>query len=35
MSGGLPGGRSTYGECFGLLSWRIAEGSFDGIGLSG
>src|SRR4051812_6057400 len=35
MSGGLPGGRSTYGECFGLLSWRIADGSFERIDLSG
>ena len=35
MSGGVPGGRSTYGECFGLLSWRIADGSFDGTDLSG
>jgi len=35
MIGGLPGGRSTYGECFGLLSWHIAEGAFDGLTLTG
>jgi hypothetical protein len=24
--GGLPGGPSTFGECFGALSWRIDQG---------
>jgi hypothetical protein len=24
--GGVPGGRSTYGECIGALSWRVTEG---------
>jgi hypothetical protein len=24
--GGRPGGRSTYGECFGALSWIVEEG---------
>ena len=27
MSGGNPGGRSTDGECFGLLSWAIEHGA--------
>ncbi len=26
MIGGVPGGRSTYGICFGVLSWRIETG---------
>ena len=25
--GGVPGGRSTYGECLGALSWHIQEGA--------
>ena len=29
------GGRSTYGICFGLLSWRIDEGHADGVALDG
>jgi len=24
--GGVPGGRSTYGECYGVLTWRIEDG---------
>jgi hypothetical protein len=35
MSGGVPGGRSTHGECFGVLSWHIEDGTFDGLGLAG
>jgi hypothetical protein len=35
MIGGVPGGRSTHGVCFGALSWRIDEGHLDGIDLSG
>lgn len=35
MSGGIPGGRSTHGECYGLLSWRIEDGTFDGVRLDG
>jgi hypothetical protein len=35
MQGGVPGGRSTYGECFGLLSWHIERGLADSVGLSG
>jgi hypothetical protein len=29
------GGRSTYGECLGALSWRIEQGHSDGIDLDG
>jgi hypothetical protein len=33
--GGRKGGRSTYGTCFGALSWGIEEGEADGINLAG
>ena len=32
---GVPGGRSTYGECLGVLSWMIEEGRVDGVALDG
>jgi hypothetical protein len=32
---GVPGGRSTYGECLGLLSWQIERGHADGVSLDG
>ena len=32
---GVPGGRSTYGECLGVLSWVIEEGGADGVALDG
>lgn len=32
---GAPGGRSTHGECLGVLSWLIEEGAADGTDLSG
>ena len=35
MVGGRPGGRSTDGVCFGVLSWRIDEGNVGSIPLSG
>jgi hypothetical protein len=35
MIGGRPGGRSTHGICFGVLSWQIAEGHAGGIDLAG
>jgi hypothetical protein len=35
MIGAVPGGRSTYGVCFGALSWRIDDGRFDDVDLSG
>jgi hypothetical protein len=33
--GGRPGGPSSFGECFGALSWSIQHGHADGIDLSG
>ncbi|SDJ58088.1 DUF1326 domain-containing protein [Aliiruegeria lutimaris] len=33
--GDIPGGRSTYGDCDFLLSWRIQEGYFEEINLAG
>jgi hypothetical protein len=35
MIGGVPGGRSTYGVCFGVLSWRIEDGHLGDVDLSG
>ena len=35
MVAGVPGGRSTYGECYGLLTWHIESGTFDGVRLDG
>jgi hypothetical protein len=35
MIGGIPGGRSTYGTCFGLLVWRIDDGVARGVDVSG
>ena len=32
---GEQGGRSTYGECTGTLSWQIVEGAVHGIDMSG
>ena len=32
---GVPGGRSTHGECIGVLSWLITEGRVDDVDLSG
>lgn len=32
---GTAGGRSTYGECMGLLSWLIAEGHAEATDVSG
>jgi hypothetical protein len=32
---GQPGGPSTYGECFGALSWIIEQGHADALDLSG
>jgi hypothetical protein len=33
--GGRPGGPSTFGECFGALSWHIHQGHAGGTDLSG
>jgi Protein of unknown function (DUF1326) len=35
MVGGVPGGRSTYGICFGVLSWAIEDGYVEGVNLAG
>ena len=36
MIGDRPGGgRSTYGICFGVLSWRVEEGPAGAVGLEG
>jgi hypothetical protein len=32
---GRTGGPSTYGECFGALSWKVEEGHADALDLSG
>jgi hypothetical protein len=32
---GVAGGRSTYGECLGVLSWVIEDGRADGVLLDG
>ena len=32
---GVPGGRSTFGECLGVLSWVIEHGHADGVSLDG
>jgi hypothetical protein len=32
---GVPGGRSTYGECFGVLSWVIEDGLAGDVSLDG
>jgi hypothetical protein len=32
---GVAGGRSTYGECLGVLSWLIEDGSVDGVRVDG
>jgi hypothetical protein len=33
--GGRPGGPSSFGECFGALSWRVDEGHADSTDLAG
>jgi hypothetical protein len=33
--GGRQGGRSTYGECLGTLSWVVGEGGADDVDLAG
>jgi len=33
--GSVLGGRSTHGECYGVLSWAIESGSVDGIEVGG
>ena len=33
-AGGRPGGPSSFGECFGALSWQVHQGHADGTDLS-
>jgi hypothetical protein len=35
MVGGVRGGRSTYGICFGVLSWAIEDGRVEDVDVSG
>jgi hypothetical protein len=35
MVGGVKGGRSTFGICFGVLSWAIEEGRVGDVDVSG
>ncbi len=35
MIGGVKGGRSTYGICYGVLSWAIDEGRVEDVDVSG
>jgi Protein of unknown function (DUF1326) len=35
MIGGVPGGRSTYGVCFGLLTWQIEDGWIGDVDVGG
>jgi hypothetical protein len=35
MIGGVPGGRSTHGICYGILSWLVEEGRVDDTDVSG
>jgi hypothetical protein len=35
MTDGIPGGRSTYGICFGALSWLVEEGRVGDVDVSG
>jgi Protein of unknown function (DUF1326) len=35
MIGGVPGGRSTYGVCYGVLSWLIREGTVGEVDVTG
>jgi hypothetical protein len=35
MIGGVPGGRSTHGVCYGALAWRVDEGHAGEAGLAG
>jgi hypothetical protein len=35
MSDGVPGGRSTHGECLGALSWLVEEGRIGNVDVAG
>ena len=32
---GVPGGRSTHGECLGVLTWLVEDGHVDAVDLAG
>jgi Protein of unknown function (DUF1326) len=32
---GVPGGRSTHGLCYGVLTWRVDKGQAQGVDLAG
>jgi len=35
MSDGIPGGRSTYGECLGALAWLVEDGHVGDVDVTG
>jgi hypothetical protein len=35
MTDGIPGGRSTYGVCYGALSWLVEDGRVGDVDVSG
>jgi hypothetical protein len=35
MTDGIPGGRSTYGICYGALAWRVEDGRVGEVDVSG
>jgi len=35
MADGIPGGRSTYGECLGALSWLVEDGRVGDVDVTG
>jgi hypothetical protein len=35
MTDGIPGGRSTYGICYGALAWLVEDGHVDDVTVSG
>jgi len=35
MVGGVPGGRSTHGVCYGLLTWHVEDGAVGDVDVSG
>jgi hypothetical protein len=35
MTDGTPGGRSSYGICFGTLAWHVEDGRVDDVDVSG
>ena len=35
MSDGIPGGRSTYGVCYGALAWQVEDGQVGEVDVTG